>query len=100
MRYVATIEYFPNCRACDNGYGTDPLFFNEKEELMEFVKNNLSDQAVDNIYNCETGRKCDFNYVSYVTSRHCVSECRITWMSIEYKLIDDGHGNKIWEELQ
>lgn len=98
MKYVAIIEYFPNCRVHDGGSPAEPFFFNTLDELKLYVLLNLHEYAVHSIYECETGLLACFD-VYYDLSSHSAVGAKIKGKALDcpWRLVDDGHGKKIWQ---
>lgn len=97
MKYIALVEYYPNCPSCDSGYASHLEFFNTTEEIMDYVlKTDGNEYQIKDIY---VENKIDENIrVVYNTHRHSVHIISFHNYEESYKIVDDGKGNKIWSQ--
>jgi hypothetical protein len=99
MKYVAIVSSHHGCPAHDSSSATTPFFFDHGMKLLEFVKDNLNDLSVESIYDCETGEEANFSVeYEYGPRGHVYHGAKVTSPLITYRLVDDGHGTKVWKE--
>jgi len=99
MKFVATQEYYPNCRVHDSGYSTQPFFFNTLDGLLDYLKNeDANSYSICDIYSCEDGKEDDLKSVYYNLGSHSVIGITVNWNTDKYNLIDNGSGVKIWDK--
>jgi len=93
-KYVAALEYYPNCRSCDSGYFSSLKFFKSIKEALSFALENKNDYELKTIYSCKTGRE-SFE-IQYHLGRHHCTGISFKHKGLNIRTVDNGRGELIW----
>jgi len=92
--YICPIKYYPNCRGHDGGDYSSTKFFENKEQLLDFVLKEIDRTEILEIYNSQGYKVGNIEYE--LSSCKC-SGIKVTIEDYKYRTVDDGKGILIWD---
>lgn len=103
MKYIAQMEYYPNCPTCDGGYPSQLKFFDSIEEMLIYALENLNEYGIVEVYRVNFKNKSAkilTEYgpmkVNYEYGRHRHTGIKFQCKGLKIRTADDGKGNTIW----
>lgn len=93
FKYFCAASYYPNCRVHDSGYYSDLRFFPSLKEYLKVSQDQCHDYEFHDLHSIR-GRM--LGEIGYEYSSHGVKglTAKIRWL--EFRTVDDGHGNQKW----
>jgi hypothetical protein len=96
IRFVYSIEYFPNCPVHEGGINRGLKKAKTLDEILDFTLNNLNEYGVTDVIDVESD---DEIMISYYTETHRFNGIGLFINNVLIKrTVDDGRGNLIWED--
>jgi len=95
MKYICPVEYYPNCRVHEGGFYDSVKFFENKKQLLDYALKFIVEYVILDIFNIK-GKSV--GKVEYELGTHNCTGIRLRIKKENYRTIDNGKGNLIWEK--
>lgn len=93
-KYVAAVDYYPNCRSCDSGSYSYLKFFDSIKEILQHALEIKDDYEIKEVYSCKTGKQL-FD-VNYNLGRHHCTGIYFKHKGLHIGTEDNGKGELVW----
>lgn len=104
MRYIAEIEYYPNCPTCDGGYPSKLEFFDSIRDMLTYSLSNLNEYGIREVYRVNFKTKTA-NIITelgpmridYEYGRHRYTGIIFKCKGLKIRTMDNGSGTTVWK---
>ena len=96
MKYVAAVDWFPNCPVCDSGYYDKLIFFSNLKDILKYAVENMNSYGLRSVYSCKTGKEL-FDLI-YDSGRHSHVGVQFKHKGLKLRTYDDGAGKLVWRK--
>lgn len=103
MKYIAEIEYYPNCPTCNGGSPSRLEFFDSLHDMLEYALKNLNEYGINEVYRMNFKNKTakiitDLGSMKlhYEYGRHRLNGITFQCKGLKLRTVDNGSGKLIW----